>query len=93
MPGCQLCDRDCPKLTVHHLIPRQQTKRKKQTIGPTVDICAACHKQIHTLFPNKELAADLNSIEKLKARTETQVFLGWIRKQDPLRKVRTRKAN
>ena len=92
MPICRLCERDCPALTVHHLIPRQQTKRKKQDTGPTVDICAPCHKQIHTLFTNKALATNLNSIDKLKAREEMQKFLGWIRKQDPDRKVRTRKA-
>ncbi|NEP20364.1 MAG: HNH endonuclease [Leptolyngbya sp. SIO4C1] len=89
MPICQLCDRDCPKLTVHHLIPKQQTKRKKQDIGPTADICAPCHKQVHTLFDNKQLACDLNSIEKLRSRPEVQKFLSWIRKQDPSRRVRT----
>ena len=56
MPPCKLCQRNCPKLTEHHLVPRQQTKRKKQEPGPTTDICAPCHKQIHVLFTNKELA-------------------------------------
>ncbi|MEO0457265.1 MAG: HNH endonuclease, partial [Cyanobacteria bacterium P01_A01_bin.114] len=85
--------RDCPKLTVHHLIPRQQARRKKQDAGPTVDICAPCHKQVHTLFTNQQLAVEFNSVEQLHAHEGMQKFLGWVRKQDPTRKVRTRRAN
>ena len=90
---CELCDRTCPKLTVHHLIPRQHTKRKKQDVGPTTDICQPCHKQIHALFTNKELAADLNSVDKLKSHPRMEKFLAWIRKQDPYKKVRTFRAH
>ena len=94
---CELCDRHCPKLTEHHLIPRQQTKRKKKTknkynhtdLGPTIDICPPCHKQIHTLFTNKELAADLHSADLLKSHPAMEKFLKWIVKQDPYKKVRT----
>ncbi|MEL6938865.1 MAG: HNH endonuclease [Cyanobacteria bacterium J06598_1] len=96
---CQLCARNCPKLTEHHLIPRQETKRKKRTrnkynhpdLGPTIDICPPCHKQVHTLFTNKELAADLNSAELLKSHPAMDKFLKWVAKQDPYKKVRTRK--
>ncbi|BCL36154.1 hypothetical protein NSMS1_26010 [Nostoc sp. MS1] len=52
-------------LTVHHLVPRQNTKRKKQDPGETINICSACHRQIHTLFDNKVLAQELNTLEKL----------------------------
>ncbi len=85
---CELCDRDCPQLTVHHLIPRQYARRKNLEIGPTIDLCAPCHKQIHTLFDNKRLAQELNSIERLRATPELDKFLGWIRKQDPAKQVR-----
>lgn len=93
MPICQLCDRDCLSLTVHHLIPRQQARRKKQAVGPTVDICAPCHKQLHTLFTNKQLAVEFNSVAQLQAHAGMKKFLSWIRKQDPSRKVRTRRSN
>ena len=89
MPQCELCQRDCPKLTEHHLVPRQQTKRKKQDPGPTTDICAPCHKQIHTLFTNKELARKLNTVDRLRSHPNMTKFLTWIRKQDPYKKVRT----
>ena len=68
-------------LTVHHLVPRQNTKRKKQHPGPTANICSACHRQIHALFDNKLLAHSLNTLEKLSNEPQMQKFLLWVRKQ------------
>ena len=87
---CELCERDLPKLTVHHLIPRQKTKRKKLDPGPTVNICSACHRQIHTLFDNTHLANELNSLDALRSQPQMQKFLAWVRKQDPYKRVRVR---
>ncbi|WP_416674480.1 HNH endonuclease [Egbenema bharatensis] len=53
---CELCDREMPKLTAHHLIPRQKTKRKNLPPSATVQICSACHRQIHKLYDNAYLA-------------------------------------
>lgn len=88
---CQLCDRDLEKLTIHHLVPRQSVKRKQAFPGETIDICSACHRQIHTFFNNKELAKNLNTIDKLKAEPKMQKFLTWIRKQKPHKKVKVRR--
>lgn len=85
---CELCERQMDKLTVHHLIPRQKTKRKKAEPGATINICSGCHKQIHTLFDNTRLAIELNSIERLKNEPQMQKFLFWIKKQDPNRRVK-----
>ncbi len=85
---CQLCDRDLEKLTVHHLVPRQTVKRKQAAPGETIDICSACHRQIHSLYSNKELAKNLNTIEKLQAEPKMQKFLTWIKKQKSHKKVR-----
>jgi 5-methylcytosine-specific restriction endonuclease McrA len=87
---CQLCERDVPQLTVHHLIPRQAAKRK-QKVGPTVEICSACHRQIHALFDNKVLAKDLNHLDTLKAEPQMQKFLAWIGKQAPDKRVRVKR--
>lgn len=75
------------KLTVHHLIPRQKTKRKK-VAGATINICSGCHKQIHTLFDNTRLAIELNSIERLKNEPQMHKFISWVKKQDPNRRVK-----
>jgi len=88
---CQLCDRDVPALTEHHLVPRQQTKRKKLDLGETIDTCPACHRQIHVLFNNRQLAQELNTVEQLKSHPEMAKFLAWVRKQNPNRKVRVRR--
>lgn len=74
-------------LTVHHLVPRQHTKRKKQDPGETANICSACHCQIHALFDNKLLAKELNTLEKLSNEPQMQKFLAWVRKQDPGKRI------
>ncbi|MGB3296471.1 MAG: hypothetical protein WBB01_26085 [Phormidesmis sp.] len=48
-------------------------------------------KQVHTLFTNKELASDLNSADLLRSHPSMAKFLQWIAKQDPYKKVRTRR--
>lgn len=88
---CQLCDRDVSSLTEHHLVPRQHTKRKKLDLGETIDICPACHRQIHVLFDNRRLAEELNTVERLQTNPEMAKFLAWVRKQNPDRKVRVRR--
>lgn len=85
--SCELCERDVKNLTVHHLVPRQKTKRKKEKPGPIINICSACHKQIHTLFDNTHLAKELNSLELLKNEPQMEKFLSWVSKQDPGRRV------
>lgn len=84
---CELCEREVKKLTIHHLIPRQSSKRKKAPIGPTANICSACHRQVHALFDNKVLAKELNTTDKLKKAPDMQKFLSWLRKQDPYKRV------
>ncbi|RCJ14518.1 hypothetical protein A6S26_10385 [Nostoc sp. ATCC 43529] len=84
---CELCQREMENLTIHHLVPRQNTKRKKQDPGLTINICSACHRQIHALFNNKVLAKELNTIDKLSNEPQMQKFLAWVRKQDPGKRV------
>jgi hypothetical protein len=91
MIECELCQREMDRLTVHHLIPRQATKRKKVKPSPTIKICSACHRQIHALFDNKHLANHLNTVEMLKSEPKIQKFLGWISKQQSDKKVRVRR--
>ncbi len=84
---CELCERDVPRLTVHHLIPRQRVKQKKAEAGPTVNICSPCHRQIHAFFDNKRLAQELNSLEKLKNEPQMARFLSWVKKQKPDKRI------
>jgi predicted HNH restriction endonuclease len=85
---CELCDREMDYLTAHHLVPRQSTKRRKEEPSETIDICSACHRQIHVLFDNKVLAKELNTADKLKNEPQMQKFLSWVKKQDPGKRVK-----
>ncbi len=87
---CELCEREMDTLTVHYLIPRQKTKRKKLDPGPTINICSGCHKQIHNLFDNTRLTVELNSVEKLKTEPQMQKFLSWMRKQHSNKRIKVR---
>jgi len=86
---CELCGRAVASLTVHHLVPR--SRLKKGDAVSLVGLCAACHRQIHALFSNAELADNFDSLEKLHAEPRIEKFLRWIRKQDPNKKIRVRK--
>ncbi len=86
--NCKLCEREMEQLTLHHLMPRQATKRKKAEPGPTIAICLACHRQIHNLFSNKDLADNFNLVEKLRNHPDMQRFLTWVSKQDPGKRVK-----
>lgn len=88
---CELCDRAVASLTIHHLVPRSTTARKERSTLPTVKLCAACHRQLHALFSNRDLKAGYSSIEKLREAPEMEKFLRWARRQDPNKRVKVRR--
>ncbi|RYG49735.1 hypothetical protein EON79_00305 [bacterium] len=93
MPRCQLCERDVPTTTVHHLVPKQVGRRKGRKIHelPTADLCSPCHKQLHALFPNRELSERLASVEDLRRDESVSRFLNWLRKQPAEKSIRVRR--
>lgn len=86
---CELCDREAVETTIHHLIPREMGGN----YGPTARLCIPCHKQIHALYTNSEIAARLSTIEELKQDKQISSFLTWIRKQPPGKIMRIKKSN
>jgi 5-methylcytosine-specific restriction enzyme A len=85
---CGLCGRSGVETTVHHLLPKEHGG----VSGPTVKLCKPCHKQLHALYTNVELAARLTSVEALLADEQIARYLKWIRKQAPGAIPRTRKS-
>jgi hypothetical protein len=83
---CELCEREVERLTVHHLVPKQRDGQG----GPTADLCAACHRQIHTPFDNARLERELNCLERLRDEPQMRRFLSWVRRQDPHKRVKVR---
>ena len=89
---CPLCDREIPldvPKSLHHLIP----KSKGGKGGPTVLLHYICHKQIHLLFKENELAKNLNNIEDLKSHPKLEKFINWVKKRPPKFISRTCKLN
>jgi len=84
--ACELCERTVANLTIHHLVPRSQGKRKQ--VLPTVKLCPACHRQLHVLFSNRRLAQSLSSLDEIRREPSMQTFLAWVRPQDPNKRVR-----
>jgi len=98
---CELCCRVVPRTTKHHLTPRSRSKRKsdkrrradRKVDAVTVPFCTACHKMVHAVLSERELETKYNSIELLRSHEQIALFLGWIVKQDPMRKVSVRWTN
>ncbi|MCA0969637.1 HNH endonuclease [Halobacillus litoralis] len=86
---CELCKRSPLKTTEHHLIPREFGGVE----GPTAWLCGACHRQIHALFTNAELAAFYHTLERLADHPDMIKYLCWVKKQDPEKRITTRKSN
>ncbi len=81
LPRCALCNRPTAAvhLTKHHLTPRSRGGRE------TALLCRTCHGQIHLMFENKQLAADLDTLDKLRTAPQLATYLAWIRRQPPSR--------
>ncbi|MGD6792797.1 HNH endonuclease [Metabacillus indicus] len=86
---CELCKRQEVETTEHHLTPKEMGG----TFMPTAMLCIPCHKQIHALYTNDELAVRLNTIQDLRSDQKISSFIKWIRKQPSSKLVRTRKSN
>lgn len=86
---CELCNRKDVLTTVHHLIPRE----KGGNYGAKANLCIPCHKQIHALFPNEQLAGELYTIERLQNEEQMEKYLKWIKKQPVTALPKVKKSN
>src|SRR4051794_19052920 len=84
---CELCGRTVPRtlITLHHLTPRERGGKA----GDRMPLCKPCHKQLHAMFGNRQLASEYSTIAALRQAPPLQAFLQWIRKQKPDRNSRT----
>lgn len=73
---CDLCGREVSKISEHHLIPKEEGGRNLDTTL----LCIPCHRQIHALYTNKELAARLYNITLLKGDIKIKRYLKFITK-------------
>ncbi|WP_102347671.1 restriction endonuclease [Bacillus sp. Marseille-P3661] len=89
MEVCDLCGRNGVDTTIHHLVP----KELGGTFGATAKLCIPCHKQIHALYTNEEIAARLTTLPELRNDEKLSRFIKWIRKQPSTKIMKIRKSN
>lgn len=72
---CPLCAREIPtaQRDAHHLIPKCKGGRETQFLH------RICHRQIHALFTEVELANNYHHIEQLLMHPEIISFVNWIK--------------
>jgi hypothetical protein len=74
---CPLCDRPIPESQQdeHHLVPRLKGGKETQLLH------RICHRQIHALFSEVELATRYNTVEALLEHPEIRKFVAWVKKR------------
>jgi len=88
MNVCELCGREEVETTVHHLLPKEMGG----TFGETADLCIPCHKQIHALYTNQEIAVRLPTLRELRQDEKLARFIKWIRKQPATKIMKIKKS-
>jgi hypothetical protein len=83
-------------ISEHHLIPKSTHKRfssiySKDQTHEKINTCTDCHKQIHALLTEVECARDYNTIEKILDHEGMKKFIKWVKKQNPTKKITTKK--
>lgn len=87
-PICPLCERPipAPQRDAHHLIPKSRGGTQ------TAWMHRICHRQIHALFDETELARRFHAVEALLAHPDVARFVAWVRHKPPEFYERTRKS-
>jgi len=96
---CELCKRGDTELTRHHLIPRARHRKgevrrcfdKAELTGRLAMLCRACHKFVHTVLSERQLASEYNTVEQLLLHPEIAKFVGWIAKRPSGLRVSSRR--
>ena len=70
----------------HHTVPKSKKGRE------TVPVHPICHKTIHTIFTNAELARFGDDRERLLENGELAKFVAWIENKPPDFHAPTRRA-
>jgi len=70
---CGICFRDVKSTSKHHIKPKSRGGKNDDT----VPACKTCHRQVHALYTEKELA--LMSFEDLLKQPDMSKYLKWIR--------------
>ena len=77
---CPLCGRPMiagPSVDQHHFVPKSRGGRVKTPLH------RICHRKLHSLFTEKELAGPYATPEALLAHPDIQTFVTWVARRPP----------
>lgn len=77
---CPICNRemlDDGSSDRHHFYPKCKGGRETEWIHKI------CHRKIHSIFTENELANNYNTAESVKSHEEIKKFIKWVSKKDP----------
>lgn len=85
---CPLCKRVIPpaQRDAHHLVPKSKGGRRTEFLH------RVCHRQIHALLTETELARQYATVEALLAHPELSSFVVWVKTKPEDFFVPTRKS-
>jgi hypothetical protein len=66
-----------PSVNRHHFVPRSRGGRETEYVH------RICHRKIHSLWTEAELARDYASPEAIRAHPDMQAFIRWIARKPP----------
>jgi hypothetical protein len=66
-----------PSVDRHHWVPKSDGGRD------TAVVHLICHRMIHRVFADRELAAGFDTAEKPRDHPEIAKFVTWVRKRPP----------
>ena len=72
---CPLCERKIPpsQRDAHHLVPKSKGGRHTEYLH------RICHRQIHALLTETELARQFNSVDALLTHPDVALFVAWVK--------------
>ncbi|MFM0049764.1 HNH endonuclease [Caballeronia grimmiae] len=86
---CALCGRPVPpsERDLHHLVPKSQGGKE------TAVFHRICHRQLHALFTEKQLAQQFSTVEALLADDTVRGFVEWVKTKPNGFYQRTRRSS
>ncbi len=85
---CPLCERPIPpsQQDAHHLVPKSHGGTQ------TVVLHRICHRQIHALFTETELARQYTTVDSLRQSEEMSRFIRWVQTKPDVFFEKSRKS-
>lgn len=66
-----------PSVDRHHFVPRSEGGRVAEPLH------RVCHRKLHSLWTERELATLYNTPEAIRAHPEIARFVAWLRRKPP----------